>query len=356
MTEFWSKLAESIDPYVPGEQPVDKKYIKLNTNENPYSPSERVLNAVRTAISSGIKLYPDPECKELRKKIAEFYNVDPDEVFVGNGSDEILAMSFAAFFDPGSPILFPDITYSFYPVFANLFHIDYNLVHLNNDFTLPIDEFLKSNGGIIFPNPNAPTGIYADIGSIKKILDYNTKKAVIIDEAYIDFGGSSVVPLIHEYPNLVVVQTMSKSRSLAGMRVGFAIAQKTAIQALNNIKNSFNSYTVNRISMAAAIEAFNDIDSFKNNCNRIITTREHIIKKLKDNGFVVLPSKANFIFVGYPDVNAEKIFIELKKRGILVRFFNKPVINQFLRVTIGTESDMDKFINEIIDIVKISDK
>ena len=258
MSKYWSTLVGSLEPYVPGEQPKDKKYIKLNTNENPYGPSPKVIEAIKKASNDDLRLYPDPACDELRSAIAAYYNLNKDQVFVGNGSDELLAFCFQAFFNPGKQILFPDITYSFYPVYARLYNIDYNPVPLDNEFNINVNGFCVENGGIIFPNPNAPTGICLNLGCIRDILAYNTESVVIVDEAYIDFGGESAIKLINEYPNLLVMQTLSKSRSLAGMRGGFALGNKDLLQALSRIKNSFNSYTLDRLAISGASEAMKD--------------------------------------------------------------------------------------------------
>ncbi|HHY24619.1 MAG TPA: histidinol-phosphate transaminase [Clostridiaceae bacterium] len=252
MSRYWSDIVSKLEPYVPGEQPKDKKYIKLNTNENPYPPSPKVLEAIKNACNSDIRLYPDPECDILRKTIAEYFNLEKEQVFVGNGSDELLAFSFMAFFNPGKPIFFPDITYSFYPVYSQIFNIDYKLVELDEEFSVPVDKFLEKNGGIILPNPNAPTGKFLPIESIEIILSGNPDSVVIIDEAYIDFGGESASRLINEFPNLLVIQTLSKSRSLAGLRLGFALGNKKLTEGLDRVKNSFNSYTIDRLALAGA--------------------------------------------------------------------------------------------------------
>lgn len=351
MSIYWSKLTRSVEPYVCGEQPKDKKYVKLNTNESPYPPSPRVLETIKNAANEDLRLYPDPDCDVLRKTIAKYYGLNKNQIFVGNGSDEVLAMSFLTFFNPNEAIIFPNISYSFYPVYAALYNIKYKLAELNDDFSIPVDKFLAENGGIVIPNPNAPTGKCLDVDSIRKILDYNSNKVVIIDEAYVDFGCVSVVGLIKDYPNLLVVQTLSKSRSLAGIRVGFAMGQEELIDGLNRIKNSFNSYTVDRIANAAAISAVEDEVYFKKCVGRIINTREEVTAKLNELGFSVIPSKANFIFITHPLYKAGELFKELRKKGVLVRYFNKDKIDNYLRVSIGSEEDMKFFITALKKIM-----
>ncbi|MFC0905718.1 histidinol-phosphate transaminase [Clostridium sp. MT-14] len=351
MSKYWSKITRNVEPYVCGEQPKDKKYVKLNTNESPYAPSPKVLNAIRNAADGDIKLYPDPSCDKLRETISSYYGLNKSQVFVGNGSDEVLAMSFLTFFDKDEAIVFPDISYSFYPVYANLYGIKCRLAALNEDFSIPVEEFLKPNGGIVIPNPNAPTGKCLETERIKEILKNNGDKVVIIDEAYVDFGGNSVIGLIKDYPNLLVVRTLSKSRSLAGLRVGFALGQEELIDGLNRIKNSFNSYTVNRVSNAAAIAALEDEDYFKKCVEKIINTRESTVKKLRKLGFKVVPSKSNFIFITHPLYAARELFMKLREKGVLVRYFDKDRIDNYMRVSIGSDEDMDIFIEKIREII-----
>jgi histidinol-phosphate aminotransferase len=351
MSKYWSEITKNVEPYVYGEQPKDKKYVKLNTNENPYGPSPKVLQAIKNVSSSDLRLYPDPNCDELRETIAKYYDLNKNQIFIGNGSDEVLAFSFVAFFNPKENIIFPDISYSFYPVYANLYGIKYKLARLKEDFSIPVDEFLTKNGGVVIPNPNAPTGKYLDIAYVKEILNHNSNKVVIIDEAYIDFGGTSVISLIKDYPNLLVVQTLSKSRSLAGIRLGFAIGQEELIGGLNRIKNSFNSYTIDRVAAAAAVEAIKDEDYFKKCVNKIVNTRESTTKSLSELGFNVIPSKANFIFAGHPTYSAEELFVKLREKGVLVRYFNKERINNYLRISIGSEEEMEFFIEKVKEIM-----
>lgn len=348
---FWSEKAKSLEPYVPGEQPKDKKYIKLNTNENPYPPSPKVLRAIIDSVNESLRLYPDPDCTELCREIAGYYNLNEKQVFPGNGSDEILAFAFLAFFNPGNPIIFPDITYSFYPVYCDLYNIDYNLVPLDDEFNIQIEEFFRPNGGIVFPNPNAPTGKALPLSGIVKILDYNKESVVIIDEAYVDFGGETAACLIGEYKNLLIVQTFSKSRSLAGLRLGFALGDEKLIEALNMVKNSFNSYTIDRLALRAGIEAIKDDEWFQSSRQKIIATRERITSALRKLGFKVTDSKANFIFISHESYKAVDLFTALKDRGVLVRYFNKPRIDNYLRVTIGSDEEMDKFLEIIREII-----
>lgn len=351
MSQYWSKVARRLEPYIPGEQPKDKMYIKLNTNELPYPPSPRVLAAMKAAVNESLRLYPTPTCDELRTCIARYYGLNLEQVFVGNGSDEVLAFAFMAFFDPGEPIMFPDITYSFYPVYAELFNIDYQLVPLAADFSLPVEKFFTGNGGIIFPNPNAPTGQYIGLAAIEEILKRNTERIVLVDEAYIDFGGQSSVSLIDKYPNLLVVQTLSKSRALAGLRVGFALGQANLIEGLRRVKNSVNSYTLDRVALAGAQAAFEDEAYFQETRRKVIATREETVVRLVPLGFTVIPSQANFVFIRHRSVPARHIYQQLREKGILVRYFDKPRINEFLRVSIGSDAEMTAFINTLTEII-----
>ncbi|MFT8320265.1 MAG: histidinol-phosphate transaminase [Bacillus sp. (in: firmicutes)] len=351
MNQYWNDLVKKLDPYVPGEQPKDKSYVKLNTNENPYSPSAYVLEAIKQAVDDQLRLYPDPNCDQLREKIASHYQLSSDQVFVGNGSDEVLAFSFMSFFSPDRPVLFADITYSFYKVYANLCNLQVDLIPLEDDFNIPISSFCKPNGGVVIPNPNAPTGQLLSLAAIKTILDSNPDSVVIIDEAYIDFGGETAIPLIKDYPNLLVVQTLSKFGSLAGIRVGFALGHPDLIEGLNRLKNSFNSYTLDRVALAGSVAAFEDHAYFKEMAQKIITTREHTTAQLKELGFSIIPSKANFIFITHPKIEAETLFHQLKSNGILVRYFNKPRISNYLRVTIGTDDEMEQFLEGVRGIL-----
>jgi len=351
LSRFWSPLTASLDPYVPGEQPKDKRYIKLNTNENPYPPSPLAIEAIRAAAGDDLRLYPDPTCDDLRETLAAEYGLPKNRVFVGNGSDEVLAFAFPAFFSPADTILFPDITYSFYPVYASLYGLTYRTVPTDEGFRIDPDHYRAPNGGVVLPNPNAPTTLPLPLEGIKRILDANADRVVIVDEAYIDFGAESAVPLVSEYPNLLVVQTLSKSRSLAGLRVGMAFGQPELIDGLERIKNSFNSYTLDRPALAGAIAAIKDKAYFEETRRKVVSTRDRTSEGLKEIGFEVLDSKANFLFIAHRSVPAQRLFAELKDRGILVRYFNKPRIDNYLRVSIGTDEEMDAFLTAVKDIV-----
>jgi histidinol-phosphate aminotransferase len=351
MSKYWSNIIKKIEPYVPGEQPQDKHFIKLNTNENPYPPSEKVIRAIKNAANEDLRLYPDPTCNSLKKTVADYYNLKKEQIFVGNGSDEILAFSFLAFFNPGDTIFFPDITYDFYQVYASLFRINYRKIPLDNNFNIPIEKFYEANDGIIIANPNSPTGIVIQVDLIENILKKNPNKIVIIDEAYIDFGGESSINLINKYPNILIIQSLSKSRSLAGLRIGIALGDKDLIEGISRVKNSINSYTVDRIALIAAEEAFKDKKYFEKIRNKIIIERDMISRKLRGLGFKVLDSKANFIFISHPEVHALQLFNELRENNILVRYFNQPRIDNFLRVSIGTDSDMEYFCSVLKDFL-----
>lgn len=330
-------------PYTPGEQPRDKKYIKLNTNESPYSPSPKVLEAIRAAASGDLRLYPDPATSSLKLAIGKFYSLSEQQVFTGNGSDEILALAFMAFMGNGKQALFPDISYSFYPVYTDIFEIPHRIIPLSEDFSQSSEDFMCENGGVVICNPNAPTGRCMTVDEIRRILDYNVNSVVIVDEAYIDFGGETVVPLIKEYPNLLVVQTMSKSRQLAGLRIGFAMGNEELIQGLETVKNSFNSYTLDRLAIAGGCAAMEDREYFEETRLKTIRTREWTSEKLKKLGFNVIPSKANFIFACHPEVSGEKIYNFLREKGVLVRYFKKPRIDNYIRISIGTPEEMQIF-------------
>lgn len=349
----WEENIRKTDPYVPGEQPELEDMIKLNTNENPYPPSPKVKKAMEEFEIDCLRLYPDPTSSMLITSLSKYYHVDKNQIFVGVGSDDILGMAFLTFFNSEKPILFPDITYSFYNVWANLYQIPYERTLLDENFRIQREDYYKDNGGIVLANPNAPTGIYEDLEFIEDILVHNQKSVVIVDEAYIDFGGESAIKLVEKYENLLVVQTFSKSRSLAGMRIGFAIGGKNLIKALNDVKYSYNSYTMNRIAQNLGAAAVEDDIYFRKTLNQIISTRERTKKELKKLGFAFPDSMANFIFATHPQKKAIDIFQILRKENIFVRYFNLPLIDNYLRISIGTEEDMDKF----IDVLKrIMDK
>jgi len=341
MSKFWSPLVEKLTPYVPGEQPKMANLVKLNTNENPFGPSPRVVEAITAELNDNLRLYPDPEGESLKSTIAEYYGVKSDQVFLGNGSDEVLAHIFYGLFQHGEPILYPDITYSFYPVYCGLYNIEGKTVPLTDSFEIDPEDYRQPNGGIIFPNPNAPTGRYLAIDSVEAIVAANPDRVVVVDEAYVDFGGESAIGLVEKYPNLLVSQTLSKARSLAGLRVGFAVGSAELIEALNRVKNSFNSYPLDRLALAGAIAAFEDDDWFRATCEGVVGEREWVASRLEELGFDVLPSKANFIFARHPGHTGEALAKGLREQGVIVRHFNKPRISDFLRITTGT-ADQNK--------------
>ena len=347
---FWSPEVRELEPYVPGEQPKIQNLLKLNTNENPYPPSPKVVAAVQAVLADSadvLRLYPDPEASALKHAIAAQQNIDVANVFVGNGSDEVLAHIFKAFFVQQQPILYPDITYSFYPVYSQFFAVKTKVLPLNDDFEIVVDDYKQANGGIIITNPNAPTSIALEVSAIEEVLQANPNSVVVIDEAYVDFGAQSAVSLVEKYENLVVCQTTSKSRSLAGLRVGFAIAQPHLIAALEAVKNSFNSYPMDRFAIAAAVASFEDQAYFEAQCQKVIASRDKLVTELESMGFKVLPSKANFIFVSLPSKDAGELAAQLREQGIIVRYFNKPRINQFLRITIGTDEQNQRLVDSL---------
>lgn len=341
----WQDKLRKVEPYVAGEQPKMNKLIKLNTNENPYGPSLKVKEVLNQFDAHQLRLYPNSDAEELKQVIASYYQVDEDQVFLGNGSDEVLALSFLTFFNGNAPVLFPDITYSFYPVYGELFQINFETIPVKDDFQIDLNDYKKENSGIIFPNPNAPTGLLLSVDEIEDLLKSNSDSVVIVDEAYIDFGGQSVIPLIKKYDHLVVIQTFSKSRALAGMRLGIAIGGKTAIKRLYDVKNSFNSYPLDRLAQEVGIASFKDQEHFETTRKKIIDTREMTKEELKKLGFHVLDSYANFVFASHPNYDAKIIFQELRKEGIIVRYFSSPRIDQYLRISIGTTEEMNSLIN-----------
>ena len=338
MSKFWSKHVHQLHPYVPGEQPKIANLVKLNTNESPYGPSPKVIEVLRAELdgrSDDLRLYPDPTSQALVATIAEYFDLENSQVFVGNGSDEVLAHAFNAFFKQDRPLLFPEISYSFYPVYCGLYNVDYRAVPLAEDFSINVADYSQA-GGVIIPNPNAPTGILLSLSEIESLLQANADCVVIIDEAYVDFGGESAASLINQYDNLLVVQTLSKSRALAGMRVGFALGHPDLIEALVRVKDSFNSYPIDRLAQLAAIAAFQDEAYFKASCEAVVRDRELLVAELQVRGFSVLPSSANFVFATHAQVPAVDIAAVLRQQGVIVRHFNKPRIDNFLRITIGT--------------------
>ncbi|MCC4273358.1 histidinol-phosphate transaminase [Marinomonas communis] len=349
MSRFWTDKIASLDPYVPGEQPQDKQYIKLNTNESPYSPSPKVLAAMQEQVCEKLRLYPDPNCQTLKNALAKSYGVDANQVFVGNGSDEVLALAFMGYFAGGKPLAFADITYSFYKVYANLYGIEPKIIPLTESFDIdPADYENLDVSGVVITNPNAPTGKALPLSDIEKVLKANPDVVVLVDEAYVDFGAQSAVSLVNQYPNLMVVQTFSKSRALAGIRVGYAIAQPELIDGLERLKNSFNSYPIDRIALAGATAAVEDSEYLQEICDKTIATREWTVSELEKLGFEVLPSATNFVFVTHPKKDAETLYLSLKEQGILVRYFGKkPRIGEYLRITIGTDAEMQALIEAL---------
>lgn len=352
MSRFYSQLVNTISPYVPGEQPKDRKFIKLNTNENPYPASPRAVAAIHSVTGPEARLYPDPQATALRRTLAQYHGLAPEEIFVGNGSDEVLAMLFPAFFNPSDLIAFPDITYSFYPVYAALYAIPAANPPLAEDFTIDLGGYPEKLKGLLLANPNAPTGIAKGAAEIEALLRQRPDTLVVVDEAYIDFGGETVVPLIRRHDNLLVVQTMSKSRSLAGLRVGIAFANPALIRGLEAIRDSFNSYTLDVVAQRAAQAAYEDVDHFENSRRAIIATRERTAAGLRDLGLTVTPSLANFLFCTLPGVAGTEVQQYLRDHGVLVRRFNGERIKDWLRVTIGLDQEMDEVLRLLAALVK----
>ncbi len=349
MKEYWSDRIRNLAPYTAGEQPRDMKYIKLNTNENPYPPSPRAIEAIRANSDASLRLYPDPGCTDMKKAICEVYGLREEMVFAGNGSDEILALCFLAFFDEKRGVCYPDVTYSFYPVYAALFGARREVIPLNEDFTLPVEKFMGKNMGVLLANPNAPTGLAVGLEDVGRIAAANDA-VVVVDEAYVDFGGESALALLDRHPNLLVVRTLSKSCSLAGMRLGWAAGNPNLIAALETVKNSFNSYTLDRLALAAGAAAIRDTDYMKACCAKIIGTRERTARRLRALGFAVTDSRANFLFAGHD--RAEDIFKALRARGVLVRYFKQPRIDGYLRISVGTDEEMDAVMEKLEEILK----
>ena len=357
MSRFWSDIVNNLTPYSPGEQPRIDKLIKLNTNENPYGPSPKVIEAIAKANTHDLRQYPDPNSTLLKNAIADHFNFSPAQVFVANSSDEVLSHAFRAFFTQDKPLLVPDISYSFYAPVSNLLEITYQNIPLREDFTLNINDYLtdsiSDNGGIVFANPNAPTGIALAVDEIEKLLQANTQSVVIVDEAYVDFANDSAVRLIDKYPNLLVTQTLSKSRSLAGLRVGLALGDKQLIEGLERVKNSFHPYPLSKLALAGATAAIKDTAYFDSCVSKVIATREHTTNELTTLGFEVLPSAANFVFATHPDCPAKKIFSALRERKIIIRYFDAARIDEYLRISIGTDQEMSVLIAALKEILAV---
>ena len=351
MKQFWSRRARNLTPYTPGEQPKVSNLIKLNTNESPYPPSQMVLSAMQAAVNEDLRRYPDPNSTSFCATVAGAYGLQTEQVFAGNGSDEVLSLAFYALFDPEKTIRVPDISYSFYPVYADYYEVQRDIIPLNEDFTVPVERFFGAEGGVVLANPNAPTSIALSLGGIRRILEANPTVPVVIDEAYIDFGGESAVALIDEFPNLLVVHTLSKFRSLAGLRAGYAMGQADLIAALDTVKNSFNSYPLDRIALAGATAAIVDNSYFAAMAEKIRITRSRVTATLEELGFSVCPSSANFIFASHSTVAAQKIFADLRTYNILVRYWNEPRISNHLRISIGTDEEMDAFLAAVSEII-----
>lgn len=343
----WKNNLRKIEPYVPGEQSKEKNIVKLNANENPYPPSPMAVNAIKEYNADNLRFYPPADATPLKQAIASFYGVNVENVFVGNGSDDVIALAFQSFFNGSEPILFPDITYSFYPVWCRLFNIDYETPAVDDNFRIVLEDYKKPNGGIVIPNPNAPTSIYEDIDFVDDLLSFNSDSVVIIDEAYVDFGGTSCVPLIDKYENLLVTGTFSKSRSLAGLRIGFAIGSKALISVLEAVKNSYNSYTVDSLSMAAGVASMNDREYFNSTVSKIINTRNYMTNQLRYMGFDVLDSSTNFVFASNKNIDIKDMFEYLKSKNVFIRYFDLPRINNYVRITVGTDDEIKILLDEI---------
>lgn len=346
MQQEWMKNLRDIEPYVPGEQSREKNIVKINANENPYPPSPEAIKAINEFDCNRLRFYPDANALEFKMALAEFYGVSVENVFLGNGSDDVLALSFQAFFNSDKPIAYPDITYSFYPVWCRLFNIPYKNYPLDDNFRINPEDYKEQNGGVVIPNPNAPTSLGEGREFIERIMEYNKDSVVIIDEAYVDFGGYSSVELTKKYENLLITGTFSKSRSLAGMRIGYAIGSKTLISVLEAVKNSYNSYTLNSVSMAAGTAAIKDRAYFESTVSKVIATRQRVAEELRALGFTVLNSQTNFLFATHNAINIKDYFEWLKAQKVFIRYFNLPRINNYVRITIGTDDEMNVFLNK----------
>lgn len=351
MSREWTKNLRNIEPYVPGEQSKDKDIVKINANENPYPPSPKAIEALKSFDTNKLRFYPSANSTKLKEAIAKYYKVDVSNVFVGNGSDDVLAVAFQSFFNSEKPIVYPDLTYSFYPVWCSLFGIKYKNYPVGDDFRINPEDYKEKNGGVVIPNPNAPTSLGEGLDFVEKILDYNQDSVVIIDEAYVDFGGTSSIPLIDKYENLLVTGTFSKSRSLAGLRIGFAIGSKALIDVMEAVKNSYNSYTVDSLSIEMGAASIEDDEYFKSTCKKVIKTRERVTLELKKLGFDVLDSQTNFIFVTHNKHNMKSLFEYLKTQKVFIRYFSLPRIENYVRITIGTNEEMDIFLEKTKEFI-----
>ncbi len=347
MTNYWTETVNRLTPYIPGEQRSGSDIVKLNTNENPYPPSPRVMQAIAEVSGDQLRRYPDPESEALRQVLADYHDLDISQVFVGNGSDEILALAFLAFFTNHKVLQFPDVSYSFYPVYCELYGIKARTVPLTEDYVLPVESFEPNAGGIVFPNPNAPTALAVEESAIAGLLVRHTEQVLLVDEAYADFGATSVVSLIKRFPNLLVSQTYSKARSLAGMRLGVAFGHPALIEGLQRVKNSFNSYPVDALAQAAGVASIKDESYYRQTIDRILETRRRTVSDLQERGFGVLPSSANFVFARAPGGEAGSIFRKLNDAGVLVRYWDKPRLNQWLRISIGTDEEMRRLMSAL---------
>jgi histidinol-phosphate aminotransferase len=351
MEKLWEKNIRKIEPYVPGEQSKDKNIVKINANENPYPPSPKAIQAIKDFSAEKLRFYPDANALPLKEALASYYNVESKNVFLGNGSDDVIALCFQTFFCSDKPIAFPDITYSFYPVWCRLFNIPYVTYPLDENFRINPESYKEENGGVILPNPNAPTSIGEGLDFVRKLLEYNQDSIVIIDEAYVDFGGTSCTELVREYENLVVTGTFSKSRSLASLRIGFAIANEKLISYLEAVKNSYNSYTVDSLSIAAGIASVEDDGYFKETIGKVIKTRQRVTDELEKLGFEVLPSSSNFIMATHNDYSMKEMFEYLKTKKVFIRYFSLPRIEKYVRVTIGTDGEMNTFMKYVKEFI-----
>lgn len=351
MSREWTKNLRNIEPYVPGEQSKDKDIVKINANENPYPPSPKAIEVLKSFDTNKLRFYPSANSTKLKEAIAKYYKVDVSNVFVGNGSDDVLAVAFQSFFNSEKPIAYPDLTYSFYPVWCSLFGIEYKNYPVGDDFRINPEDYREENGGVVIPNPNAPTSLGEGLDFVEKILDYNQDSVVIIDEAYVDFGGTSSIPLINKYENLLVTGTFSKSRSLAGLRIGFAIGSKALIDVMEAVKNSYNSYTVDSLSIEMGAASIEDDEYFKSTCQKVIETRERVTLELEKLGFDVLDSQTNFIFATHNEHNMKSLFEYLKTQKVFIRYFSLPRIENYVRITIGTNEEMDIFLKKTKEFI-----